>query len=117
MLRLLCKGPLSTLLGDAENPAYTDWQERATRLKERYDWGTYTMRFVRNAPQRIVNQLVAQPEGRDEDLLKSIFYLDLETDDGRDTTRSRGRRRKPGEPGPPTEPPPRRVLVESAAAF
>jgi len=107
--------PLSTLLGDAENPAHTDWQERATRLKERYEWGPFTVRFVRHAPQRIVNQLLVQPEGRDEELLKSIFYLDLETDEGRDTTRGRGRRRKAGEPEPPTEPPPRRlppVVVE-----
>ena len=98
------------MLGDAENPAHTDWQERATRLKERYEWGPFTVRFVRHAPQRIVNQLLVQPEGRDEELLKSIFYLDLETDDGRDTTRGRGRRPKPGgPPEPPPEPPPRRV--------
>ncbi|MCO6455541.1 MAG: hypothetical protein J5I93_09620 [Pirellulaceae bacterium] len=96
---------LSTLLGDSENPAHTEWLEKATRLKERFNWGPFTVRFVRNALQRIVGQLLHVPEGRDEQLLKNIFFLENDTDPGHEPTKKKPK--KPGEPDPdPDGPPP-----------
>ena len=85
--------PLSTLLGDAENPAHTEWLEKATKLKQRYEWGAYTVRFARNALQRIVAQLIQVPEGRDDELLKNIFFLEQESDDPRNPSQKKGKKK------------------------
>jgi len=107
---------LSTLLGDSENPAHTEWLEKATRLKERFNWGPFTVRFVRNALQRIVGRLLYVPEGRDEQLLKNIFFLEDETDRGHESTKRK--RKKPDEPEPepddPSPPPPPPPPAKSA---
>jgi hypothetical protein len=81
----------STLLGDSENPAHTEWLEKATKLKEKYDWGPWTVRFVRSALQKVVGQLLFVPEGRDEQLLKNIFYLEEPADGGPDSASRKGK--------------------------
>jgi len=98
---------LSTFLGDSENPSHTEWLEKATKLKERYEWGPFTVRFVRNALQRIVAQLLHVPEGRNEQLLKNIFFLEDDSASGRDQSKRKGKKRTEPEPEPgPDDPPP-----------
>lgn len=84
---------LSTLLGDSENPAHTEWIEKSPKLKERFDWGPYTVRFVRQALVRIVAQLLHIPEGRDNELLKSIFFIQDDSEPGEDRSRKKGKKK------------------------
>ena len=88
--------PLSRLLGDSENPAHTEWQERSPKFKNRYNLGPACLRFVKNSPREIIRILSMPAEGRDTRLLRDLFYVDLEP--GKET---RADRRAPGDvPGP-----------------
>ncbi len=71
---------LSTLLGDSENPAHTEWQERSLKFKDRYHHGPFTLRYLKNVPREIVRLLTRPSEGRDYALLKQLFSLDLPTE-------------------------------------
>jgi hypothetical protein len=97
---------LSTLLGDSENPSHTEWLEKATKLKDRYDWGPYTVRFVRQALQRIVAQLLYVPEGRDEQVLSNIFFLDDEAEAGPEPSRRKTTNKPEPVDATPPDPPP-----------
>ncbi|MFZ5555272.1 MAG: hypothetical protein ACOZDY_00890 [Pseudomonadota bacterium] len=72
---------LSALLGDSENPAHTEWQERSPRFKERYRHGPYTLRYVKVAPRELVRVLTRPAEGRDFQLLRHLFSLELPTEE------------------------------------
>jgi hypothetical protein len=72
---------LSELLGDSENPAHTEWQERSPKFKDRYRHGPYTLRYVKNAPREIVSILTRPAEGRDFKLLQQLFSLDIPTEE------------------------------------
>ena len=71
---------LSALLGDSENPAHTEWQERSPRFKERYRHGPFTLRYVRGAPREIVRILTRPAAGRDLSLLRHLFSLEVPTE-------------------------------------
>ncbi len=71
--------PLSTFLGDAENPAHTEWQRSARRLKQQYVRGPSTVDFIRSVPHQIATLLAPKAEGRDPDLLRHVFSLPDET--------------------------------------
>lgn len=68
---------LSTLLGDAENPAHSDWSERADKVRGSYDRGAWTVRFVKNSIAQLSAMLTRPPAGRVRDLLAEIFSIDL----------------------------------------
>jgi hypothetical protein len=70
-------GPLSALLGDAENPAHTEWQERSPKFRGKYIRGASCLRFVKNSPRELVRILSAPAQGRDEGLLKDVFFVDI----------------------------------------
>jgi hypothetical protein len=72
---------LSGLLGDSENPAHTEWQERSPRFKERYRHGPFTLRYVKGAPREIVRILTRPVAGRDFALLRHLFSLDVPTEE------------------------------------
>ncbi len=67
---------LSRLLGDSENPAHTEWQERSPKFKGKYDRGPSCLRFVKNSTREIVRVLTRPAEGRDKTLLTDLFYID-----------------------------------------
>ncbi|MBN1626672.1 MAG: hypothetical protein JW944_09125 [Deltaproteobacteria bacterium] len=69
--------PLSRLLGDSENPAHTEWQERSPKFKGRYDHGVSCLRFVKSSTREIVKLLSRPSEERDIKLLRNLFYLDV----------------------------------------
>ncbi len=69
--------PLSKFLGDSENPAHTEWQERSFKFKNKYKLGPGCLRFVKNSPREIIKILTRPAKGRDEKLLKDLFYIDI----------------------------------------
>jgi len=70
---------LSAFLGDAENPAHTEWQRNSPKFKQKYKHGPTTLDFVRSAPANVAALLGRPPEARDPDLLRHIFSLPRET--------------------------------------
>lgn len=66
---------LSTFLGDAENPAHTDWERNSKKFKRKYRLGPSTLDFIKSAPREIIKILTQPIKGRDENLLKHIFSL------------------------------------------
>lgn len=98
---------LSTLLGDSENPSHTEWLEKEPKLKLRFDWGTFTVRFVRNALQRIVSQLLFIPEGRDDDLLRDLFFIKEENEHPQEQSKRKKKKKEDdGSDEPDISPPP-----------
>jgi hypothetical protein len=88
--------PLSKFLGDSENPAHTEWQERSPKFRGKYDWGPTCLRYVKNSPREILKILSRPAKGRDETLLRDLFYIDLKP-----TEEPPGKTKKPkGLPGP-----------------
>ncbi len=68
-------GALSKLLGDAENPAHTEWQERSEKFRDKYEYGTGCLRFVKNCVHGVVEILTAASKEKDKDLLKDLFFV------------------------------------------
>jgi hypothetical protein len=71
---------LSSLLGDSENPAHTEWQERSPKFKDRYRHGAFTLRYVKSVPRELVRLLTRPVEGRDYALLRQLFSLEIPTE-------------------------------------
>jgi hypothetical protein len=71
---------LSSLLGDSENPAHTEWQERSPKFKDRYRHGAFTLRYVKGVPRELVRLLTRPVEGRDYALLRQLFSLEIPTE-------------------------------------
>ena len=87
---------LSKLLGDSENPAHTQWEERSPKFKGAYEHGPFSLRYVKNAPRELV-KLLTRPKGaREETLLRHIFSLDAVEDEALKAKRMRSRY----QPGP-----------------
>jgi len=66
---------LSAFLGDAENPAHTEWQRSSQKFKAKYLRGPSTLDFIRSVPATVASILSRPPEARDPDLLRNIFSL------------------------------------------
>lgn len=66
---------LSSFLGDAENPAHTEWQRSSPKFKQKYRRGPSTLDFVRAVPANVAELLSRPAEARDPDLLREIFSL------------------------------------------
>jgi hypothetical protein len=69
---------LSAFLGDAENPAHTQWERNSKKFKSKYRLGPATLDFVKSSPRELVKILIQPQKGRDENLLKHIFSIPLE---------------------------------------
>ena len=67
---------LSRFLGDAENPAHSDWSERADKIRTLYDHGAFTLRFVKNSASFLGSLLAQPPVGRERDFLADLFSID-----------------------------------------
>jgi len=72
---------LSAFLGDAENPAHTEWERNSKKFKSRYKLGPSTLDFVKSSPREITKILIQPQKGRDENLLKHLFALAATTAD------------------------------------
>jgi hypothetical protein len=71
---------LSTFLGDAENPAHSDWSERNDKIRNAYENGAYTLRYVKNAVAQLAALVTTPPAGRAPDLLAEIFSVTMPAD-------------------------------------
>lgn len=93
---------LSKLLGDAENPAHTEWPERGTRVSQRYDLGPTTVSFVKRSLEALV-RIVSTPEKEvEKNLLRDVFFVQPPSLPA-DSTPDKARGRKKG--SEPTSPP------------
>jgi hypothetical protein len=68
-------GALATLLGDAENPAHTEWQSKGENFHGKYTYGPAVLNFVTRAVANFVHALTAQEDEEDKALLLDIFSL------------------------------------------
>ena len=64
-----------TLLGDAENPAHTEWQSKGENFHGKYVCGPSFLNFVIKAVANFVHALTAQEDEEDKTLLLDIFSL------------------------------------------
>ncbi len=67
---------LSSFLGDAENPAHTNWSRQSSNFQSKYVLGPSSLTFVKNSLQKLVGMLSGPREGRDESLLRDVFYVE-----------------------------------------
>jgi len=74
----ITESDLSAFLGDAENPAHTQWERNSKKFKSKYKLGPATLDFVKSSPRELVKILTQPKKGRDENLLKHIFSMPLE---------------------------------------
>ena len=81
---------LAALLRDSEEPSHSQWKERAGRVRDKYDLGASTVRFVNHTVRGITQILTAAQEGVHKDLLKDYFSIE---DEGK-------RKNKPNGPTP-----------------
>jgi hypothetical protein len=81
--------PISRLLGDAENPAHTQWNERAEKLRAGWQRGGMVLRRVRAALPEL-HELITERIERDDPLALLDFFsipkADRETAAPRPTT-------------------------------
>lgn len=66
---------LCAFLGDAENPAHTEWQRASPKLKSKYRFGPTTLDFIRKAPEHIARWLAGPTQQRDPKLLQHVFSI------------------------------------------
>ena len=65
--------PISTMLGDSENPAHTEWQDRSRNFVGKYQVGKSTLAFVRTAPRGMLRLLNRRSEQIDDTALRHLF--------------------------------------------
>lgn len=66
---------LTGLLGDAENPAHTAWNQNAKLLNKRWDNGKAVLAAVRHSAQELYSLIAEQSEIEDEDALIDFFSI------------------------------------------
>jgi len=71
-------GPMGRLLGDAENPAHTEWQSKGENFRGKYVHGPACLDFVMRAVANFIHTLTSQDEAEDKTLLLDIFSLPAE---------------------------------------
>ena len=65
--------PISTMLGDSENPAHTEWQDRSRNFVGKYQVGKSTLAFVKDAPRGLLRILNKRSEQIDDTALRHLF--------------------------------------------
>ncbi|MEX1027054.1 MAG: hypothetical protein WD049_03465 [Candidatus Paceibacterota bacterium] len=105
-------GPLATLLGDAENPSHTRW-ENGSNFKNKYVYGKSHLTFVANATSELLRILSDPEEEADRTLLSDFFFVPTsgtESGVGGGKTKTRLNSGTPTPDIPPPRPP--RIRVE-----
>lgn len=95
--------PLSSLLGDAEGPAHTEWGTGESRPDENYGKWKGRIGFVKNGILKLILLLSPPPKGLDEDWLQDIFAISSPEKEG---TKKKRKKKRPKDPPPPPPPPP-----------
>jgi hypothetical protein len=97
---------VAAFLGDAENPAHTEWNGHAVKFRERWHRGhAATLSLIRRCPRQLLSLLVTGRKARDDTALRNFFSL---PEPGQAKTpgpkRGPGRDRKPKPDRPPPSP-------------
>lgn len=114
-------GALAKLLGDAENPSHTRW-ENGSNFKNKYVYGTSFIKFVSNSANELLRLLSDQEDEADETLLTDYFFLpdgdDSKGDQG-DGKKKRKKRKKnvKAKIKVPNRKPPRFQIVKRDGGF
>jgi hypothetical protein len=93
--------PLADLLGDAENPAHTEWRADTGNFKEKYVYGNSYLTFVKECASKIVSTVEQDEEDVSPDLLSDFFSLPeapTEARPNRQTARSAPKGEKTDQP-------------------
>lgn len=98
--------PLVTLLGDAENPAHTDWHVPTLKAKRRYKHAPSQLEFVRNSARNILDAITVADGLQIRDALADYFAV---TDDDIVPEPTPRGRKQGKDPEPPPDPPPAKV--------
>jgi hypothetical protein len=61
------------MLGDSENPAHTEWQDRSRNFVGKYRVGKSTLAFVKDAPRGFLRLLNRRSEQIDDTALRHLF--------------------------------------------
>ena len=100
---------ISRLLGDAENPAHTRWNERAERLRSGWQGGGMVLRRVRAALHELHAIVFDRLDREDADALVDFFSIPKPTRGGKGATVV------PGRPSDLPEPHPHPFRIERKA--
>ena len=91
--------PISTMLGDSENPAHTEWGDRSRNFVGKYRVGKSTLAFVKEAPRGLLRLLNKRSEQIDDTALRHLFPDPSPKKGKRASTtgqsEKRGKRRRP----------------------
>lgn len=68
---------LADLLRDAEHPAHTHWSKDTATFRDKYEWGSSCLTFVRNAAARTLALLRHDETLEDPDLLNDLFSIPM----------------------------------------
>jgi len=90
---------LADLLGDAENPAHTEWRADTGNFKEKYTHGPGYLTFVKQSVAELINRVQATEDDTAPDLLIDLFSLP-------ESLNERLARPAPGPPTPGRNPEP-----------
>jgi len=66
---------IADFLGNAENPSHTEWHENSENFKDKYKYGSQTLRFVRNSVAKILEIIDQSSEKEDKNLLVDTFSI------------------------------------------
>lgn len=95
--------PIATLLGDAENPAHTQWQKDSSNFKGKYLYGPSYIEFV----TKVVHNLVVTLQSRDGEVNKTIlsdlFYLPPDDANNKIVRPDKDPKQEPGKNSEPDE--------------
>ncbi len=100
--------PITSFLGDAENPAHTKWNGNAEKLKP-YTNAAPNLRAIRNSIVQLHDLLAQSMETETDDPLKRFFSI---PGTGKKTHIKKRRNKIPPPPPPPPPPIPKPVKVE-----
>lgn len=105
--------PISTLLGDAENPSHIQWNKDTEKFRGKYDYGHYYLPFVRQAAKKILEYVYGGDSAADPQVLSDVFFRPAIGPPGRTAApREKGRKGiHPPAPKPPFPPRPARFLI------
>ncbi|MFQ5444953.1 MAG: hypothetical protein ACE5EK_10090, partial [Nitrospinales bacterium] len=100
---------IAAFLGNAENPAHTEWQHNCSNFKDKYKFGKSWLGFITKSVYEIVRIISKDDKKEDRTLLASIFKLPFIPDEEsvRSSNKEPGKKDGPEPPPPPPPPPPK----------
>ena len=69
---------IARMFGYSENPAHTEFQKTSPYFRHKYVDGSSCITFITNTPSNLYNFLIRPSEGTDDEVLKGIFYMELD---------------------------------------